>query len=248
MKKETVLLLLSKRNNAQKKGISKAVLIRKGESILQTFSDRVAPYYLPIDWEGLCEHVSENTDFESFSFLPDKVQEGIDNLNWTNIAIGGGLGAIAGLTYGYWDWNDAKKQAALKGLEKPNKKKILIRDTLVGLGLGSTAGAFADRLLKILEDKKTTKQQKTLFDSIEKEILKGQDKKKINKYIDLHKDDLNDEQYKFLKDFAKSMTERTYRPSGGRHSGNNAPGNNPQSNKPIGRTPEEQAVIDALWN
>lgn len=47
-----------------------------------------------------------------------------------------------------------------------------------------------------------------MFDSIEKEILKGQDKRKIKKYLQLHKNDLTDEQYKFLSEFANSMTDR----------------------------------------
>ena len=211
MKRETLLLLFSRQGDAQKKAFDdRAKLARRGEFILRTFSEqgRIAPYYLPADWDGFGEHISESTDFEGFSFLPSVIDNGIKNANWKNIAIGGGLGGIAGLTYGYWDWQDEKRQAELKGLEKPNKKKILIRDTLIGLGLGATAGAFADKLLKVLEDKKATEEQKLLFDNIEKEILKGQDKRKIRKYLQLHSKDLTKEQYKYLSEFANSMMDR----------------------------------------
>lgn len=47
-----------------------------------------------------------------------------------------------------------------------------------------------------------------MFDNIEKEILRGQDKNKIRKYLQLHKNDLTNEQYKYLSEFANSMTDR----------------------------------------
>lgn len=228
MKRNTLLKIW---HNTQKQNFNnKKQLANKGKKILQNFSarGRIMPYYLGIDWEGLDgsdislnklieigKHPSLNIgEAENFSFnslknsLQEGVKKGIDNTNWKNVSIGAGIGGIAGLTYGYWDWQDAKKQAEFKGLEKPDKKKILIRDTLIGLGLGATAGGFADKLLKILENKKTTEAQKRMFDSIEKEILKGQDKGKIKKYLQLHKNDLTDEQYKFLSEFANSMTDR----------------------------------------
>lgn len=211
MKRETLLLLFSRCSETQKKEFYTNInLAKKGKSLLFHFSERgrIAPYYLPADWEGFEEHIADSTDFEGFSSFPALLKTGMGNANWKNIAIGGGIGGIAGLTYGYWDWQDEKRQAEFKGLEKPDKKKILIRDTLVGLGLGATAGAFADKLLKILEDKKATKEQKLLFDNIEKEILKGQDKNKIRKYLQLHSKDLTTEQYKYLSEFANSMTDR----------------------------------------
>lgn len=228
MRKDTLLKIW---HNTQKQNFNnKKQLANKGKKILQNFSarGRIMPYYLGIDWEGfdgsdislnklieIGKHPSLNIgEAENFSFnslrnsLQEGVKKGINNTNWKNVSIGAGIGGIAGLTYGYWDWQDAKKQAEFKGLEKPDKKKILIRDTLIGLGLGATAGGFADKLLKILENKKTTEAQKRMFDSIEKEILKGQDKGKIKKYLQLHKNDLTDEQYKFLSEFANSMTDR----------------------------------------
>ena len=156
------------------------------------------------------KRIKELTDTINF------YQNSINQLNFSlkSTLIGGGIGTLAGLTYGYWDYNDEKKQARIKGIEAPNKKKILIRDTLIGLGIGSGGGALADIIsnkLSSLFDKKdsVSKEKKELFDSIQKNILLGSDKKKLLTLVEINKNKLDKDQYEALKQLASSTSSQS---------------------------------------
>ena len=78
------------------------------------------------------EEAKKTNNLKRIKELTDTInfyQNSINQLNFSlkSTLIGGGIGTLAGLTYGYWDYNDEKKQARIKGIEAPNKKKILIR-------------------------------------------------------------------------------------------------------------------------
>lgn len=171
----------------------------------------VAPHYLPLIWEP-----DQNNEY-NFSkksidvYIPKTITQ---NRNIRNSLLGAGIGTLAGLTYGYWDYNDEKKQARIKGIEAPNKKKILIRDTLIGLGIGSGGGALADIIsnkLSSLFDKKdsVSKEKKELFDSIQKNILLGSDKKKLLTLVEINKNKLDKDQYEALKQLASSTSSQS---------------------------------------
>lgn len=170
------------------------------------------------------EYAKKTNNLKRIKELTDTInfyQNSINELNFSlkSTLIGGGIGTLAGLTYGYWDYNDEKKQARIKGIEAPNKKKILIRDTLIGLGIGSGGGALADIIsnkLSSLFDKKdsVSKEKKELFDSIQKNILLGSDKKKLLTLVEINKNKLDKDQYEALKQLASSTSSQSKNNSG----------------------------------
>lgn len=160
--------------------------------------NRKMPDYLSPVWQGFDEPTTDECLLgENFSIY----------LNPKHLGIGAGVGALAGLSYGYWDYNDAKKQAAKKGLQKPDKKKILIRDTLIGLGLGTAASPLATMFLNTIENKKVTQEQKNTFDKLEQDILKGHDKNKLIAHLNNYKNKLAPDQYNTLKTLVDAHTE-----------------------------------------
>lgn len=172
-------------------------LSEKGFKILNRMNRKIPDYLSPI-WQGFDEPTTDECLLgENFSIY----------LNPKHLGIGAGVGALAGLSYGYWDYNDAKKQAAKKGLQKPDKKKILIRDTLIGLGLGTAASPLATMFLNTLENKRVTQEQKDVFDKLEQDILKGHDKNKLTAHLNNYKNKLAPDQYNTLKTLVDAHTE-----------------------------------------
>lgn len=172
-------------------------LSEKGFKILNRMNRKMPDYLSPV-WQGFDEPTTDECLLgENFSIY----------LNPKHLGIGAGVGALAGLSYGYWDYNDAKKQAAKKGLQKPDKKKILIRDTLIGLGLGTAASPLATMFLNILENKKVSQEQKNTFDKLEQDILKGHDKNKLMAHLNNYKNKLAPDQYNTLKTLVDAHTE-----------------------------------------
>lgn len=172
-------------------------LSAKGFKILNRMNRKMPDYLSPV-WQGFDEPTTDECLLgENFSIY----------LNPKHLGIGAGVGALAGLSYGYWDYNDAKKQAAKKGLQKPDKKKILIRDTLIGLGLGTAASPLATMFLNTIENKKVTQEQKNTFDKLEQDILKGHDKNKLIAHLNNYKNKLAPDQYNTLKTLVDAHTE-----------------------------------------
>lgn len=172
-------------------------LSEKGFKILNRMNRKMPDYLSPV-WQGFDEPTTDECLLgENFSIY----------LNPKHLGIGAGVGALAGLSYGYWDYNDAKKQAAKKGLQKPDKKKILIRDTLIGLGLGTAASPLATMFLNTLENKKVSQEQKNTFDKLEQDILKGHDKNKLMAHLNNYKNKLAPDQYNTLKTLVDAHTE-----------------------------------------
>lgn len=172
-------------------------LSEKGFKILNRMNRKMPDYLSPV-WQGFDEPITDECLLgENFSIY----------LNPKHLGIGAGVGALAGLSYGYWDYNDAKKQAAKKGLQKPDKKKILIRDTLIGLGLGTAASPLATMFLNTLENKKVSQEQKNTFDKLEQDILKGHDKNKLMAHLNNYKNKLAPDQYNTLKTLVDAHTE-----------------------------------------
>lgn len=172
-------------------------LSEKGFKILNRMNRKMPDYLSPV-WQGFDEPTTDECLLgENFSIY----------LNPKHLGIGAGVGALAGLSYGYWDYNDAKKQAAKKGLQKPDKKKILIRDTLIGLGLGTAASPLATMFLNTLENKKVSQEQKNTFDKLEQDILKGHDKNKLMAHLNNYKNKLAPVQYNTLKTLVDAHTE-----------------------------------------
>lgn len=172
-------------------------LSAKGFKILNRMNRKMPDYLSPV-WQGFDEPTTDECLLgENFSIY----------LNPKHLGIGAGVGALAGLSYGYWDYHDAKKQAAKKGLQKPNKKKILIRDTLIGLGLGTAASPLATMFLNTLENKRVTEEQKNTFDKLEQDILKGHDKNKLMAHLNNYKNKLAPDQYNTLKTLVDAHTE-----------------------------------------
>lgn len=172
-------------------------LSAKGFKILNRMNRKMPDYLSPV-WQGFDEPTTDECLLgENFSIY----------LNPKHLGIGAGVGALAGLSYGYWNYNDAKKQAAKKGLQKPDKKKILIRDTLIGLGLGTAASPLATMFLNTLENKKVTQEQKNTFDKLEQDILKGHDKNKLIAHLNNYKNKLAPDQYNTLKTLVDAHTE-----------------------------------------
>lgn len=172
-------------------------LSEKGFKILNRMNRKMPDYLSPV-WQGFDEPTTDECLLgENFSIY----------LNPKHLGIGAGVGALAGLSYGYWDYNDAKKQAAKKGLQKPDKKKILIRDTLIGLGLGTAASPLATMFLNTLENKKVSQEQKNTFDKLEQDILKGHDKNKLMVHLNNYKNKLAPDQYNTLKTLVDAYTE-----------------------------------------
>lgn len=175
-------------------------LSEKGFKILNRMNRKMPDYLSPV-WQGFDEPTTDECLLgENFSIY----------LNPKHLGIGAGLGGLAGLSYGYWDYNDAKKQAAKKGLQKPDKKKILIRDTLIGMGLGTAASPLATMFLKTLENKRVSQSQKDTFDKLELDILKGNDKPKLLALLNNYKNDITPEQYNTLKTLVDATSEKKF--------------------------------------
>lgn len=175
-------------------------LSEKGFKILNRMNRKMPDYLSPV-WQGFDEPTTDECLLgENFSIY----------LNPKHLGIGAGVGGLVGLSYGYWDYNDAKKQAAKKGLQKPDKKKILIRDTLIGMGLGTAASPLATMLLKTLENKRVSQSQKDTFDKLELDILKGNDKPKLLALLNNYKNDITPEQYNTLKTLVDATSEKKF--------------------------------------
>lgn len=175
-------------------------LSEKGFKILNRMNRKMPDYLSPV-WQGFDEPTTDECLLgENFSIY----------LNPKHLGIGAGVGGLVGLSYGYWDYNDAKKQAAKKGLQKPDKKKILIRDTLIGMGLGTAASPLATMLLKTLESKRVSQSQKDTFDKLELDILKGNDKPKLLALLNNYKNDITPEQYNTLKTLVDATSEKKF--------------------------------------
>lgn len=175
-------------------------LSEKGFKILNRMNRKMPDYLSPV-WQGFDEPTTDECLLgENFSIY----------LNPKHLGIGAGVGGLVGLSYGYWDYNDAKKQAAKKGLQKPDKKKILIRDTLIGMGLGTAASPLATMLLKTLENKRVSQSQKDTFDKLELDILKGNDKPKLLALLNNYKSDITPEQYNTLKTLVDATSEKKF--------------------------------------
>lgn len=175
-------------------------LSEKGFKILNRMNRKMPDYLSPV-WQGFDEPTTDECLLgENFSIY----------LNPKHLGIGAGVGGLVGLSYGYWDYNDAKKQAAKKGLQKPDKKKILIRDTLIGMGLGTVASPLATMLLKTLENKRVSQSQKDTFDKLELDILKGNDKPKLLALLNNYKNDITPEQYNTLKTLVDATSEKKF--------------------------------------
>lgn len=131
--------------------------------------------------------------------------------NYKNEIIGGGAGLGLGITYGYWDYIDEKKKAIKQGKELPDKKKILIRDSLIGLGLGITLGSvITDKIFKALEDNKATQENKKLYDNMVFNILKNRDKKQLRSYLSMEGDKLTSSQYTALNTLINNISGNNY--------------------------------------
>lgn len=175
-------------------------LSEKGFKILNRMNRKMPDYLSPV-WQGFDEPTTDECLLgENFSIY----------LNPKHLGIGAGVGGLVGLSYGYWDYNDAKKQAAKKGLQKPDKKKILIRDTLIGMGLGTAASPLATMLLKTLENKRVSQSQKDTFDKLELDILRGNDKPKLLALLNNYKSDITPEQYNTLKTLVDATSEKKF--------------------------------------
>lgn len=124
-----------------------------------------------------------------------------------NALIGVGLGGISGLMYGYWDYLDEKKQRFRKGEELPDKK-IIIRDALIGAGLGGVIGAgstaIVNRMQAALDDKKATEQNKKTYDNLIEQVMKTPDNGKVMALFELKRDELTPTQRNAIQSLIKA--------------------------------------------
>lgn len=167
----------------------------------------VLPKDLPIDLapvidtdKPLSEDILSTVryDFSGFGFSAFE--------NKTAMGIGTGLGTLLGLSYAYWDYNDEKRKALRDGEELPDKKKIIIRDTLIGAGLGLVGGTIlVDSAMKALNDRKASKESKKTYDKLLENISRSSDKSKMRVLLDEQKKSLTDTQYSFLNKLVSSM-------------------------------------------
>lgn len=131
---------------------------------------------------------------------------GLTQFSTKSLLAGAGLGALAGLSYGYWDYMDSKVRALAKGEKLPDKKKLLIRNTLIGLGIGTTAGStLIETIYDMLESKKATKKNKETYDDVLNKIMLGNDKEKLRTYLNSKQNGLTFDQYYTLHTIIDSM-------------------------------------------
>ena len=173
-------------------------------------SSLILPQNNPIDL-----YPNLNTDYKIPEDMNETVAYNFSDIGFNAykpLALGSSAGLILGLSYGYWDYEDEKRKALKLGQELPNKKKLLIRDTLIGLGLGATVGtALVDKIFKALEDNKANKENKKLYDRLLKDAVLGNDKKKLLTYLNYEGDKLTDNQYNALFSIISSMKDSGYK-------------------------------------